>query len=297
MPMTVETEPLDVAVATEAVDEAATLRIHDDEASDDVADVAETNPETTLLDEPIDDEDPEAPAIDYDDAIASIAAEQAEAAATAETTTTNTATPVAVRVAKPVTRSSEGETLAKISEAAEEVREWREKLALLKDEAKEAKENLQGAINRLMRLSSEVANDATRPLLAAAETKVESTTAAPPPSVDTVAAGDESQTQPELAPSPAAPSTESWRAYRFDDPDHFPALAAQKAIVAKLAENSPPINTIGDLLDFQKPVGDYSKGLTDIKGIGTGKAEKIENSLEQFWADHPELVQEAVDAS
>ncbi len=287
MPMTVETEPfepLDVAAATEAVDEAATLRIHD---GDDVVDAAEE----TATDEPV----AEAATIDYDDAIASVAAEQAEAAATAETTTTNTATPVAVQVAKPIDEAAT--KLREITQVSEEVRRNRERVALIKDELKEAKEDLQGSVNRLMRITAAISNDEARPLLAAAETKVESTAAAPPPPVDTVAAGDESQTQPELAPSPAAPSTEAWRSYRFDEATHFPTLAAQKAIVAKLSENSPPINTIGDLLDFQKPVGDYSKGLTDIKGIGTGKAEKIENALEQFWADHPELVQEAVDAS
>ena len=58
------------------------------------------------------------------------------------------------------------------------------------------------------------------------------------------------------------------------------------------------IETIGGMLEFTKPgEGGYCKTLTDIKGIGTGKAEKIENALEEFWASHPDLVQEAVDAS
>jgi len=287
MPVTVETEPLDVAAATEAVDEAATLRIHD---GDDVVDAAEE----TATDEPV----AEAATIDYDDAIASVAAEQAEAAATAETTTTNTATPVAVQVAKPIDEAAT--KLREITQVSEEVRRNRERVALIKDELKEAKEDLQGSVNRLMRITAAISNDEARPLLAAAEKPAEvvdpltnsQREAAAQGLVDVLAG----------APAPAAeplpsPSTEAWRSYRFDDATHFPALAAQKAIVAKLAENSPPINTIGDLLDFQKPVGDYSKGLTDIKGIGTGKAEKIENALEQFWADHPELVQEAVDAS
>lgn len=242
--------------------------------------------------------------VDYDDAVVK-AGDQIELSDGTKATAlpTEPASDRLLQCNVTITRkNSDAEsTLAKIAEAAEEVRYWREQQALLKDQAKEAKENLQGAVNRLMRLSSEVANDASRPLLGVAES-----TGKPAESAVRTYQGDPVDPLADIPAAELSTATvadalaadkESWRAYRFDDPDHFPALAAQKAIVAKLAENSPPINTIGDLLDFQKPVGDYSKGLTDIKGIGTGKAEKIENSLEQFWADHPELVQEAVDAS
>lgn len=186
--------------------------------------------------------------------------------------------------------SGASETLAKISEAASEVGHWREAIALLKDELKEAKENLQGAVNRLMRLSAASANDEKRPLLAAAESKAESAS-----TVDTAAAGEGQQTnESDASPAAATADKDAWRAYRLDDSNHFPLLASQKAIIAKLAENG--IETIGHMVDFQS-AANGNKEITDIKGIGSGKAAKIADAMEVFWAEHPELTQAAVDAS
>jgi len=177
--------------------------------------------------------------------------------------------------------------LREITRASEDVREARERVALLKDDLKTAKEDLQGSVNRLMRLTAAVSNDEARPLIQAAESKAESASVVE-------ATADE----PAAAPAePTATTTaDAWRSYRFDDPKHFPALASQKAIVAKLAENG--IETIGQMVDFQKPSeSGWCKAITDIKGIGKGKAEKIELALETFWAEHPDIVQAAVDAS
>lgn len=309
-PMTVETEPLDVAVATEAVDE-PTLKLHDgDDAADVVVDESTGEVVVTTSDD-ISDEAAasiasNAASVDYDDAVVGVAVEDSKPLDKADGDGKQLHE-VKVVVAGPTPRRSAADdstTLAKIAEAAEEVRYWREQQALLKEQAKEAKENLQGAVNRLMRLSTEVANDSARPLLAAAESKTESSATSETPArtyqgdpVDPLADAPGSAA---VEPAPATPlpdpSTEAWRSYRFDDPDHFPSLASQKAIVAKLAEAG--IETIGGMIDFQKPgEGGYCKSITDIKGIGAGKAEKIENALEQFWADNPNLVQSAVDDS
>ena len=44
------------------------------------------------------------------------------------------------------------------------------------------------------------------------------------------------------------------------------------------------LNTVGQLADYTKA----DKPLTDLAGIGPGKAEKIENRLMQFWKDNPD---------
>lgn len=44
------------------------------------------------------------------------------------------------------------------------------------------------------------------------------------------------------------------------------------------------LNTLGELTDFQAS----NKQLSDIKGIGPGKAEKISDRLIEFWKEHPE---------
>lgn len=44
------------------------------------------------------------------------------------------------------------------------------------------------------------------------------------------------------------------------------------------------INTVGQLADYTKA----DKPLTDLAGIGPGKAEKIENRMLQFWKDNPD---------
>lgn len=73
------------------------------------------------------------------------------------------------------------------------------------------------------------------------------------------------------------PAGEEWRETLIA------VLALPPAIVDSLA--SAGIDTIGKLADYTKPNDSgYCKKLTDIDGIGPGKAEKIEQSLEEFWA-------------
>lgn len=72
-------------------------------------------------------------------------------------------------------------------------------------------------------------------------------------------------------------------------------LRLSSTLESKLRENQgKPINTIGDLSDWT-----MSNSLSDIKGIGSGKATKIEESLDAFWSrwnqQHPEELQPADD--
>lgn len=55
------------------------------------------------------------------------------------------------------------------------------------------------------------------------------------------------------------------------------ALNVPDSLATKLYESS--IETIGDLVDWQS----VGKTLTDIKGVGQSKADKIADALEEFW--------------
>ncbi len=54
--------------------------------------------------------------------------------------------------------------------------------------------------------------------------------------------------------------------------------------------NAAKLVTVGDLANFTR-VPDNR--LTDLEGIGPGKAEKIENRMLQFWASNPDADQQA----
>lgn len=70
---------------------------------------------------------------------------------------------------------------------------------------------------------------------------------------------------------------EAWRRFELAGLDLSPA------IVQTLADND--LTTMGQLCDFTAGGG----LLTDLKKIGRGKAEKIEDACERFWAEHPEF--------
>lgn len=74
-------------------------------------------------------------------------------------------------------------------------------------------------------------------------------------------------------PADTPPANEDWRK------EPISVLKLPGKIEEQLAEKN--IKTIGDLADWTK---DGYKKLTDVPGIGTGKAEKIEEALTQFWA-------------
>lgn len=70
------------------------------------------------------------------------------------------------------------------------------------------------------------------------------------------------------------PDDDAWRTVELSTLD-IPA-AALKA----LAENDPPVTTLGALADWSNA----GNQLADVKGIGRAKAEKIENAVEIFWS-------------
>lgn len=78
----------------------------------------------------------------------------------------------------------------------------------------------------------------------------------------------------EKAANDAAPD-ESWRTVSLIE------AGVPIKIYDLLAEHTTPILTVGDLADFTS--GEHNR-LTSIKGIGAGKAEKIEAAMEKFWA-------------
>lgn len=72
---------------------------------------------------------------------------------------------------------------------------------------------------------------------------------------------------------------DAWRAVEIS------ALDLPDSLVEKLYESE--ISTIGDLADYQT----RGNQLTDLKGIGQAKADKIADALEKFWANHPTFTQ------
>jgi hypothetical protein len=90
------------------------------------------------------------------------------------------------------------------------------------------------------------------------------------PQAPTLFDGDASQ--------PAAP--ESWQDFPLS---RWDAFGLNASIIDTLGEQG--ISTVGDLQDYTKPNdAGYCKKLTDLNGIGAGKAQKIEDAGIQFWA-------------
>lgn len=72
------------------------------------------------------------------------------------------------------------------------------------------------------------------------------------------------------------PADDAWRAVTLED------LGFSGQIYLALAEAG--LKTLGAIADHTA-----EHELTDIKGIGPGKATNIEERLEQWWRDHPEF--------
>jgi hypothetical protein len=79
----------------------------------------------------------------------------------------------------------------------------------------------------------------------------------------------------------AAPEDDAWRAVVIADLD--PKLKPGK--LKALAENTPPILTMGDMADWQQAKGEF--WMKDIKGFGPGGAEQYAVACDAYWAAHP----------
>lgn len=85
---------------------------------------------------------------------------------------------------------------------------------------------------------------------------------------------------------PAQPGEEVWR------PADIGELGLTKAIETKLRDAG--INTMGNLSDYTTPKGNgYCQRLTDIKGLGEGAIEKIEEATSAYWAKFANPVAES----
>jgi len=73
-----------------------------------------------------------------------------------------------------------------------------------------------------------------------------------------------------------------WREYPLERYTRFDLASS---VIQKLAEHSPPILTVGELADFTAPKANgYTPKITDVKGIGKSKVQKIEDAGIAFWS-------------
>jgi len=77
------------------------------------------------------------------------------------------------------------------------------------------------------------------------------------------------------AQPPPADGDDSWRAVELTTLDIPPRY------IKALAENEPPIVTLGDLTDWQKKKGDF--WAKDISGLGEGGQEAVVEATMKFW--------------
>jgi hypothetical protein len=113
----------------------------------------------------------------------------------------------------------------------------------------------------------------------------------PKPKPATESTSSQPSDQPSTETTPATESTPAetpevtpevdpngWRSVSITDLD-IPAGTAKLLIEAG-------IDTIGKMADF---TATPNQRLTDVKGIGQGKAERIENAMIAFWAANPQF--------
>ncbi len=157
------------------------------------------------------------------------------------------------------------EKLKYILAADQGVRAAETRLANAKTETKEARDQLKTAAACLRDLIGE-ARDGL-PLFDEAEKPTEST--------DSTDSTDEGE--PDAKDAPA--NDEHWRRFFLGALDG-PTIPHRT--IKALAENDPPILTLGDLSDWQEKKGDF--WAKDIKGVGTAAAGKIADATDAFWA-------------
>jgi hypothetical protein len=76
--------------------------------------------------------------------------------------------------------------------------------------------------------------------------------------------------------------------------DLVDALDLKSTVIEKLHDVG--IHTLGDLQDYTDPAkngGNPNKRITDVKGIGAAKAEKIELAMQSYWAKRAKAKEEA----
>lgn len=188
---------------------------------------------------------------------------EAEAAQEADT---------AVAVAEPEPEETEPTdaevALMAIRDAAAEVKRRRATYENAKTIAADAKKAWESAVER----EQDVIDEATRdyPLFDQNRNKAK----------EAINAAIDAQ-KAEVAEKAKAGATDQWRSFPLS------GTSIPSNILAILAESS--IATVGDVANLS------NKGLalTDVRGIGPTKASRIEDSLAQFWHEHPEFTRSA----
>jgi hypothetical protein len=174
--------------------------------------------------------------------------------------------------------SPEHRALREIEEANAEV--GRKELDYLtkKKIASEAKKAMESAVQHLRDVIARHADDEPNLFTAAAK-----------PSAN----GEQSATGPKPAAAPTAADDESWKTVPLK------TLGLAAGILKSLeACADGPITTVGELQKYQEPLPNgYTRRLGDIKGIGKGKGEQIENALIAFWESRNRAAAKPVEAS
>ncbi len=137
-------------------------------------------------------------------------------------------------------------------------------LADLQAKAKFIKKQMAAAVEELAALK--FAEEKPLPLFDQPAVPTSGEMTQPPMPVDPVVEGATSAT-----PTTLADEDESWRNTTTKD------LGLPKGI-CKILEEEAGITTLGGIADWSS-----KKGLTDIPGIGQGKADKIDEATEKFW--------------
>lgn len=183
--------------------------------------------------------------------------------------------------APSTTLADANEILRKIAEAEAEAEAAAREVEARKADLKDAKEDYEAAINRLRRLSRQIGNDASRPLLAVVEANAKANAEMISDAAEVNQGGNAPVVETVVGVVPQPPKDESWRECRFDDATEFPTLGS---LATKLYEAG--IETVGQLSDFQAKHGEF--WAKEIKGIGKSKAEKISDAMIEFWKKHPQ---------
>lgn len=104
--------------------------------------------------------------------------------------------------------------------------------------------------------------------------------------VDDIAPPDEgNEPHPaDIPPTPVEAKDESWKAVPLSE---WVKFGATEKDIQCLADNNPPITTVGELAAFIVPNPanpGFAKKLTDIKNVGEKRAERLQEAEAKFWA-------------
>lgn len=165
---------------------------------------------------------------------------------------------------------SDHEMLEQIRSAREEVKAAETEMEARHEDYKDAKKTYEASVERLLKVIDR-SKESDEPNLF-------SNTKRPVKERGTYIGDDKDDNKP--APDPRLENL--WREYPLERYTRFDLASS---VIQKLAEHSPPILTVGELADFTQPkAGGYTPKITDVRGIGKSKVQKIEDAGIAFWS-------------